>query len=696
MKTFSVFISSTIDDLKDVRSEIEKELTDMEIFEAVRVENLPATDEDSRNVCLNGVAAADAIVIILCERYGFIPSKHNPEKLSVTHLEYREAKRLKRPIFVFIKEGVEQEEDLEKFTQEVSDFDEGVFRKTWEAVDTLRDEVRRSLLFWLSRLARKRKSYENKGGWVEKLTTFPELQEIQTLFQTTSTSKVDHTEWIEDTLQFFSEECEKRNLPPLKQVTSPSIKQKQITIKIAIEGSSRTDRLVVQLEILPFEKDEKSKCHFVPPVEIDVAKTNKGALFIAKCAVALTFLALDDWSQGIDRLLEGSNDINATQKTSACLVGTAAYISISNQGQRSIEIVRKMLSLKYLDGPTVSAGAMALMATELRLENARAEDALIEVEKLSLELLTYALELGQTSSETLYNLARQLLRHSLDMAIAFYSELVHTDASYDERWYYHRDIGLIHYDFNNYEEAAKHYDKACHLKQIDSELFRFAGDAYYYQGKWTDALVRYEQAIEIEPIERYFLDQKIDYSCYEISKGELDNKNFLTRKRISHKISSIAEKIAEAGYRKIASPLFILSKRFSELNCDSDIWLALYANRKADCPKAITHLLNALSVKPEDPSTRLNLVMNMIFLEEGKFTENSKEHMKITIFHGGPSTREQFKLRLINTENKKQLIDEFDGLFEIVKKEREDWAIRRKEILKPEVFGEIIHFEFRE
>jgi tetratricopeptide (TPR) repeat protein len=696
MKTFSVFISSTIEDLKNVRSGVEEELTDMEIFEAVRVENLPAVEEDSRNVCLKGVADADAIVIILCERYGYIPSYKNPEKLSVTHLEYREAKRLKKPIFVFIKEGVAQEENLQRFTQEVSDFDDGVFRKTWETTNTLRDEIRRSLLFWLARLARERKSNEIKEEWVDNLSNYPELHEIQTLFQASSTSENNHNSWIQEAFNFFSEECRKKYLPVPKLITAESIARKQVAIEISIINNSRIDRLYVTLKIIPFGNTEKSKSHLVPPIEIDVAKTSKGALFISKCAVALTFLALDDWSQGIDYFLDASNDINATQKVRARLIGTAAYISISNQGQRSLEIVRKMLGLKYIDSPTVSAGAMALIAAELRLENSRAKHALFEVEKLSLEFLIYALESGQTSSETLYNLARQLLRHSLDMAIVFYSELVRTDSSYDERWYYHRDLGLIQYDLNNYQEAAKHYDKACHLKQIDSELFRFAGDAYYYQGKWTDALVRYEEAIQLEPIERYFLDQKVDFSRKKISKGELNNKNFLKGKNISYKISSVAEKIAEAGYRKFASPLFTLSKRFSELNYYSDIWLALYANRKTDFKKAILHLFSALSVKPEDPSTRLNLVMNMIFLEEGKFTESSREHMKITIFHGGPSTREQFKLRLINTKNKNQLIIEFDELFELVKKEREDWSIRRKEILKPEKFGEIMHFEFRE
>jgi len=526
MKTFSVFISSTIEDLKSVRSSVDEEIAGMEIFNAVRVENLPAVEEDSRNVCLNGVADADAIVIIICERYGYIPPRKNPENLSVTHLEYREAKRLNKPIFVFIKGGVEQEESLQKFAQEVSDFDDGVFRKTWENIATLREEVRRTLLFWLARLARERTPNGTKEEWVEKLYEYPELQEIQTLFKVDSTSKTNPASWIDKVSILFTEECRKRSLPSPKIINEKNIDPTQVTIELSIHSNSHQDRLDVSLRIIPPRNTESPKNHLGLPIGINVAKTHNGALFLSRCAVALTFLAIDDWSKGIDCFLDASNDTNATQKVRARLVGEAAYISASNRGQRSHEIVKKMLGLKYIDSPTVSAGTMALIATELRLENSRAKHALFEAEELSLQLLLYALESGQTSPDTLYNLSRQLLRHSNELALVFYSELVRKDSSYDERWYYHRDLGLIHYDLNNYQEAAKNYDKACHLKPIDSELFRFAGDAYYYCGMWSNALLRYEQAIKLEPIEHYFLDQKVAFCQRQISEGLLDNKYF--------------------------------------------------------------------------------------------------------------------------------------------------------------------------
>jgi len=150
---YSIFISSTIEDLSAARAEVDEELRATDIFEPIRVENLPASEETSRRVCLREVGAADAIVLILKERYGFVPELNNPENLSVTHLEYREAKRLNRPVFAFFRNGAQPEPELASFIREVSNFDEGVLRKNWSTTGELREAVRRALLFWIARRA---------------------------------------------------------------------------------------------------------------------------------------------------------------------------------------------------------------------------------------------------------------------------------------------------------------------------------------------------------------------------------------------------------------------------------------------------------------------------------------------------------------------------------------------------------------
>ncbi len=121
MTRYRIFISSTIDDLQEARTGVATDLASMEIFEPIRAESLPAVDEPSRQVCFKEVRQADAIVLLLGQRYGFIPTTKNPAKLSVTHLEYREAKRHKKPIFAFINDSSTPDHQLTDFIKEVSD-----------------------------------------------------------------------------------------------------------------------------------------------------------------------------------------------------------------------------------------------------------------------------------------------------------------------------------------------------------------------------------------------------------------------------------------------------------------------------------------------------------------------------------------------------------------------------------------------
>jgi hypothetical protein len=147
---------------------------------------------------------------------------------------------------------------------------------------------------------------------------------------------------------------------------------------------------------------------------------------------------------------------------------------------------------------------------------------------------------------------------------------------------------------------------------------------------------------------------------------------------------------------RIAHPLFLISKGICNLNFDANNWLALYANRRGHYEGAIAHLKAALAVIPEDPSTRLNLVVNLIFQTNNKFTDTAQLDAKIAIFHGGPATRDRFRLRLVNTENREELSEQFNKIFNVVEKERKEWRSRRSKVLKPEVFGDAVHLEWRE
>ncbi|MFD9699746.1 DUF4062 domain-containing protein [Lentzea sp. NPDC059081] len=98
-----VMVSSTFADLRDHRSALMSALQGQQLFPVAMESDsaLPAgTVLDSS---LRKVREAAAYVGIVSHRYGAVPvCEANPDGLSLTHLEYREAVRLGRPILIFI------------------------------------------------------------------------------------------------------------------------------------------------------------------------------------------------------------------------------------------------------------------------------------------------------------------------------------------------------------------------------------------------------------------------------------------------------------------------------------------------------------------------------------------------------------------------------------------------------------------
>ncbi len=65
--------------------------------EPVRAEDFPPATVSPRTACLDGVASCDVIALILGTRYG----EPTVARISATEEKYRDAVRLKKPIFVF-------------------------------------------------------------------------------------------------------------------------------------------------------------------------------------------------------------------------------------------------------------------------------------------------------------------------------------------------------------------------------------------------------------------------------------------------------------------------------------------------------------------------------------------------------------------------------------------------------------------
>lgn len=110
-----VFVSSTCHDLIDLRKEVFEHLRGMGLNPLAS--DLPLSDfevdgiKDSIAQCLENVRSCDIFICILSQRYGPSLEKVGYGDISATHLEYREARRLKKRIYLYIRNRLETDYD---------------------------------------------------------------------------------------------------------------------------------------------------------------------------------------------------------------------------------------------------------------------------------------------------------------------------------------------------------------------------------------------------------------------------------------------------------------------------------------------------------------------------------------------------------------------------------------------------------
>ena len=104
-----VFVSSVMEGYKNSRDAASEGIRQAGC-EPVRAEDFPAATAFPRNSCLDGVRSADAVVLLLGKRYGFV----GPSGLAATEEEYDQAQKNHMPIFVFLQDG-EREAEQQKF-----------------------------------------------------------------------------------------------------------------------------------------------------------------------------------------------------------------------------------------------------------------------------------------------------------------------------------------------------------------------------------------------------------------------------------------------------------------------------------------------------------------------------------------------------------------------------------------------------
>ena len=99
-----VYVSSTFLDLQDYREQVEKVIRRMGHTD-VAMEYYVAEDQRPVDRCFSDVKECDLYIGIFAWRYGWIPTKKNKKKISITEMEYRQAQKSKKPCLIFLLDG---------------------------------------------------------------------------------------------------------------------------------------------------------------------------------------------------------------------------------------------------------------------------------------------------------------------------------------------------------------------------------------------------------------------------------------------------------------------------------------------------------------------------------------------------------------------------------------------------------------
>jgi formylglycine-generating enzyme required for sulfatase activity len=99
-----IYLSSTFEDLQDYRKAVFDALRRVSHYKVIAMEDYVAMDQRPVEKCLRDVADSHIYVGLFGFRYGYVPPPEhgNPDRLSITELEFRHAQDLGKPYLIFV------------------------------------------------------------------------------------------------------------------------------------------------------------------------------------------------------------------------------------------------------------------------------------------------------------------------------------------------------------------------------------------------------------------------------------------------------------------------------------------------------------------------------------------------------------------------------------------------------------------
>lgn len=134
-----VFISSLITGMEEHRAAARLAAETLR-HRVIAAEDFGASASTPQQVCLQGVRECDVVLLLMGRRYGAVQGSG----LSATHEEYREA-RGHKPVLVFVDSSGDREPEQEAFLTEVSSWEAGGYRASYDTPESLTAAVTRAL-----------------------------------------------------------------------------------------------------------------------------------------------------------------------------------------------------------------------------------------------------------------------------------------------------------------------------------------------------------------------------------------------------------------------------------------------------------------------------------------------------------------------------------------------------------------------
>jgi uncharacterized protein DUF4062 len=148
-----VFVSSVVKEFEEYREAARRGIIEAGGEPILVNEDFPALATSSRNACLDGVDSCDIHIIVIGPRGG---SKAPSGKLVVEE-EYEQARKSKKRILAFIQD-VKRDDDAQRFASTVSDYVDGLFRRSFGSLAELQTQVANALTPLISHYGERRRA----------------------------------------------------------------------------------------------------------------------------------------------------------------------------------------------------------------------------------------------------------------------------------------------------------------------------------------------------------------------------------------------------------------------------------------------------------------------------------------------------------------------------------------------------------